>query len=167
MGTHRAVARKESMIFRILAIGNKMPSWVETGFEDYAKRFTSGCSLELLEIPAEKRTKQADISRVIEREGEKLLTAIKPSHHIIALDVKGRALSTEQLAIELKHFQTDGRHVDFLIGGPDGLSQTCLQKAHQKWSLSSLTLPHPLVRIMLAEQLYRAVSILQNHPYHR
>lgn len=155
------------MIIRILAIGTKMPSWVTEGFQDYAKRFTSGSSLELYEIPAEKRSKNADIPRIIEREGEKLLAAIKPHHHVIALDVKGHAWSTEQLTGQLKHWQTDGRHVDLLIGGPDGLSQACLQKAHGKWSLSPLTLPHPLVRIILAEQLYRGLSILQNHPYHR
>lgn len=155
------------MIIRILAIGTKMPSWVSEGYEDYAKRFTAGCSLELCEIPAEKRAKNADISRIIERESDKLLAFIKPNHHVIALDVKGRTFSTDQLAVELKHWQLDGRHVDLLIGGPDGLSKTCLRKAHDKWSLSSLTLPHPLVRILLAEQLYRAVSILQNHPYHR
>jgi 23S rRNA (pseudouridine1915-N3)-methyltransferase len=155
------------MIIRILAIGNKMPSWVNEGFQDYVKRFTSGCSLELYEIPAEKRSKNVDIPRIVERESEKLLAAVKPTHHVIALDVKGLAWTTQQLAEELKTWQTDGRHVDLLIGGPDGLSKTCLQKVHGKWSLSSLTLPHPLVRIILAEQLYRAVSILQNHPYHR
>src|SRR5438046_2865949 len=111
------------MMIRILAIGNKMPSWVDDGFNDYAKRFTSGCSLELCEIPAEKRTKNSDISRIIERESEKLISAIKPNHHVIALDVKGHAWNTEQLADQLKHWQTDGRHVDLLIGGPDGLSK--------------------------------------------
>src|SRR5579872_7159523 len=148
------------MMIRILAIGNKMPSWVNEGFQDYAKRFSSGCSLELYEIPAEKRSKNADIPHIIERESEKLIAAVKPDHHIIALDVKGLSWNTEQLAQELKSWQVDGRHVDLLIGGPDGLSKTCLQKVHQRWSLSPLTLPHPLVRIILAEQLYRAVSIL-------
>lgn len=155
------------MLIRILAIGTKMPGWVETGFQEYAKRFTGSCSLELCEIPAEKRTKNSDIPRLIEREGEKLLAAIKPGNQVIALDVKGHAWSTEQLATQVKAWQTSGRHIDLLIGGPDGLSLACLQKAELKWSLSPLTLPHPLVRIVLAEQLYRAVSILQNHPYHR
>jgi 23S rRNA (pseudouridine1915-N3)-methyltransferase len=166
MGTDSAITRK-CVILRILAIGSKMPAWVEAGFHEYAKRFTSSCSLELFEIPAEKRTKNTDIPRIIERESEKLLAAVKPNHHVIALDVKGHAWNTEQLAAELKHWQTDGRHVDLLIGGPDGLSEACLRKAHGKWSLSPLTLPHPLVRIILAEQLYRAWSLLQNHPYHR
>ncbi len=155
------------MIIRILAIGTKMPSWVNDGFNEYAKRFTGACSLVLCEIPAEKRPKNADVPRIIEREGEKLLAAIKPGHHVIVLDVKGQSWSSEQLATHIKHWQSDGRHIDMLIGGPDGLSHACLQKAETKWSLSPLTLPHPLVRIILAEQLYRAVSILQNHPYHR
>ena len=152
------------MRIRILAIGTKMPSWVQEGFEEYAKRFTAGCSLELYEIPAEKRGKNTDVARIIEREGEKLLAAVKPHHHIIALEIKGQAWSTKQLTRELKTWQTHGSHIDLLVGGPDGLSAACREKAHAHWSLSPLTLPHPLVRIILAEQLYRAVSILQNHP---
>ncbi|EKD72495.1 MAG: Ribosomal RNA large subunit methyltransferase H [uncultured bacterium] len=155
------------MIIRILTIGNKMPSWVNAGFLDYAKRFTSPHTLELCEIPLEKRTKNANIARLIEREGEKLVAAIKPGNTVIALDVKGRSLSTKQLTIQLNTWQRDGRHIDLLIGGPDGLSPTCIQTADLTWSLSPLTLPHPLVRVILAEQLYRAVSILQHHPYHR
>jgi 23S rRNA (pseudouridine1915-N3)-methyltransferase len=155
------------MILRILAIGTKMPGWVNEGFNDYLKRFTPTCSVELCEIPAEKRTKNTDTARIIERESEKLLAAIKPGNQVIVLDVKGQAWSTEQLAMQMKNWQTSGRHIDLLIGGPDGLSQPCLQQADTKWSLSPLTLPHPLVRIILVEQLYRAMSILQNHPYHR
>lgn len=155
------------MIIRILAIGTKMPDWVTDGFHEYAKRFTTRGSLELCEIPAEKRTKSTDIARVIEREGEKLLSAIKPDHYVIALDVKGQSWSTEQLAVHMKKWQSEGKHIDLLIGGPDGLSKACLARAEIKWSLSPLTLPHPLVRILLAEQLYRAMSILQHHPYHR
>lgn len=154
------------MIIRILAIGTKMPNWVTDGFQEYAKRFTT-LSLELCELAAEKRTKSTDTARVIERESEKLLSMIKQDHFVIALDVKGQAWSTEQLATNMKKWQSEGKHIDLLIGGPDGLSKKCLERAHIKWSLSPLTLPHPLVRILLAEQLYRAVSILQNHPYHR
>ena len=152
---------------RLLAVGNKMPDWVEAGFKDYAKRFTPACQLELVEIPPEKRTKNSDIPRIIEREGEKLLSAIKPGHFVIALEVTGKSWSTPQLAEHIKQWQLNGRNIDILIGGPDGLSTACLQKAELKWSLSPLTLPHPLVRIVVAEQLYRAFSILQNHPYHR
>lgn len=155
------------MHIRILAIGSKMPSWVEEGYQEYAKRFTSGCTVELVEISAEKRTKQSDIHKLTEREGRKILSLIKPGNRIIALDVKGQSWSTEHLATHIKNWQLEGRNIDLLIGGPDGLATECLQKAEIKWSLSPLTLPHPLVRIVLIEQLYRAVSILQNHPYHR
>jgi 23S rRNA (pseudouridine1915-N3)-methyltransferase len=155
------------MLIRILAIGNKMSSWVNEGYQDYAKRFPPSCILEIVEIPAEKRGKQSHIQKIIDLEGEKLLTAIKSGNRVIALDVKGQSWSTEQLASHLKDWHMEGRNIDLLIGGPDGLSQACLKKADTKWSLSSLTLPHPLVRIVLAEQLYRALSILQNHPYHR
>ena len=151
------------MILRIIAIGNKMPDWVSCGFNEYAKRFP----LQLVEIPAEKRTKNSDIPRLIEREGEKILSIIKPHHDVVALDVKGQSWDTLQLAKQLKHWQENGKNIDLLIGGADGLSPACLQKANIKWSLSPLTLPHPLVRILLAEQLYRATTLLQNHPYHR
>ncbi|MHB1948266.1 MAG: 23S rRNA (pseudouridine(1915)-N(3))-methyltransferase RlmH [Gammaproteobacteria bacterium] len=155
------------MHIRILAIGNKMPSWVNTGYQEYAKRFPPSCTLELVEIPAEKRTKQSDIARLTEREGEKILNLIKPGNRVIALDVLGKAWSTEQLAKNLEAWHHEGRNIDLLIGGPDGLASACLQRAELKWSLSPLTLPHPLVRIVLAEQLYRALTILQGHPYHR
>lgn len=152
---------------RILAIGNKMPAWVTSGYQEYAKRFPPSCTLELIEISAEKRLKQADIRRITQREGQKLLALIKPGHHVIALDVKGKAWNTEQLANQLLHWQQEGCNIDLLIGGPDGLSTACLDRSSIKWSLSPLTLPHPLVRIVLAEQLYRALTILQGHPYHR
>ncbi len=158
------------MRIRLLAIGNKLPSWIEEGFNEYRKRFPASCSLELIEIPAEKRTprlKEAGLQQLIDREGEKLLTAIKPGNRVITLEVQGQLWTTEKLANHIKTWQSEGRNIDMLIGGPDGLSKACSNKAEIKWSLSPLTLPHPLVRIIVAEQLYRAVSILQNHPYHR
>ena len=121
------------MYIRLLAIGNKMPDWVTAGFSEYAKRFPPTCSLELVEIPAEKRTKDANVLRINEREGERLLNAIKPGNRVIALDVKGKMWSTEQLADHLKQWQLDSRSVDLLIGGPDGLSEACLQKAETRW----------------------------------
>jgi 23S rRNA (pseudouridine1915-N3)-methyltransferase len=158
---------ENNMLIRLLAIGNKMPAWVEQGFTDYAKRFPPSCRLELVEIPAPKRTKNSVDKQLIEQEGKKLLEAIKPGNHVIALEIKGQMWSTEQLAVHLKNWQSGRRNIDLLVGGPDGLADSCLQKAETKWSLSPLTLPHPLVRILVAEQLYRAVSILQKHPYHR
>lgn len=155
------------MQIRILAIGNKMPSWVTEGYHEYAKRFPSSCTIELCEISPEKRTKQADITRITQREGEKILAAIKPGNRVIALEITGRSWSTEQLSNHLQNWHQEGRNIDLLIGGPDGLATECLKKAELHWSLSPLTLPHPLVRILLVEQLYRALTIMQNHPYHR
>ncbi len=155
------------MKIRLLTITHKSPAWIQAGYEEYAKRLPPTCALELIEIPAEKRTANADMKRIIEREAEKMLAAIKPNHHVIALDVKGKLWSTQQLSAQLAHWQQDGRNRDILIGGPDGLSPHCLQKAEHTWSLSPLTFPHILVRLIVAEQIYRAWSILQQHPYHR
>lgn len=155
------------MRLRILAIGNKMPAWVTLGFQEYAKRFPASCPLELCEIAAEKRTPHSDLPRLVEKEGDKLLSIVKSTHRIIALDVNGKSPSTEALAVQMAEWQREGKNIDFLIGGPDGLSEACLKQANNLWSLSPLTLPHPLVRIVLTEQLYRALMILQGHPYHR
>lgn len=155
------------MRIRLLTITHKSPAWIKEGYDEYAKRLPSSYALELIEIPAEKRTANADLKRITEREGEKLLAAIKPDTRVIALDVKGKLWTTEELAKELAEWQQEGRNVDLLVGGPDGLSAQCLQKAEQKWSLSTLTFPHILVRLIVAEQIYRAYSILQQHPYHR
>jgi 23S rRNA (pseudouridine1915-N3)-methyltransferase len=155
------------MRLRLLSITHKAPSWIQEGYEEYAKRLPPGFALELVEISAEKRTPHADIKRITEREGKKMLAQIMPQHRVVALDVKGKSWSTEQLANELEKWQQDGRHVDLLIGGPDGLAPSCLEKAEQTWSLSPLTFPHFIVRLLVAEQIYRAWSILKQHPYHR
>jgi len=152
---------------RLLTITHKSPAWIQTGYQEYVKRLPSSCTLELIEIPAEKRTINADIKRITFREGEKMLAAIKPNHHVIALDVKGKLWSTEQLAEQLSQWQQAGRDIDLLVGGPEGLAPICLAIAKEKWSLSPLTFPHILVRLIIAEQLYRASTILTNHPYHR
>ena len=155
------------MRIRLLTITHKSPSWIQEGYAEYAKRLPTSCTLELIEIPAEKRTAKADIKRLIACEGEKMMAAMKPNHHIIALDNHGKLWTTEQLAQELANWQQEGRNIDLLVGGPDGLAPQCLQKAEEKWSLSPLTFPHMLVRLIVAEQIYRASSILQQHPYHR
>lgn len=155
------------MRLRILTITHKSPSWISEGYEEYAKRLPSSCSLELVEIPAEKRGTNADLKRIADREGEKMLQAIKPNHLVVALDVLGEAWSTEELSKNLKTWLQSGRNIDLLIGGPEGLAPSCLQKAAVKWSLSPLTFPHIIVRLIVAEQIYRAHSILQGHPYHR
>jgi len=143
-----------------------MPGWVSEGYHEYAQRMGSDCRVELIEIELPKRSKNSDIARLKLQEAELISAHIKQDR-IVALDVLGAAWSTEQLAKELCRWQQDGRDVALLIGGPDGLADNLLQRAEQKWSLSALTLPHPLVRIVVAEALYRANSVNLNHPYHR
>ncbi len=155
------------MRIHLLAIGNKMPAWVNMGTAEYVNRMPPQCQVVMREITAEKRTKNSDLVRIREAEGEKLLAAIPQGSLVITLDVKGKPWSTEQLATQLDQWMMSGRDVTLLVGGPEGLSPACLQRAEQSWSLSPLTFPHPLVRIVVAEQLFRAWSILTNHPYHR
>lgn len=155
------------MKLRLLAVGQKMPAWVQDGFAEYANRMPPEARLELVEIPLGQRGKSQPVERAVREEGERLLAACGDRDLVIALDVRGKSWSTEQLAENLGGWQQEGRDVSLLVGGPDGLSADCLARAERRWSLSPLTLPHPLVRILLAEQLYRAVSILKNHPYHR
>ncbi|WP_049721155.1 23S rRNA (pseudouridine(1915)-N(3))-methyltransferase RlmH [Gilvimarinus polysaccharolyticus] len=156
------------MRVRLIAVGSKMPSWVQDGYNEYVKRLPRGdLELELVELPLAPRGKNSDIQRAMERESEAIRAAIGKGDRVVALDVLGKSWSTEQLAEQLAGWRMDGRHVSLLIGGPDGLAPTALALAEQRWSLSALTLPHPLVRIVLAEQLYRAWTILHNHPYHK
>jgi 23S rRNA (pseudouridine1915-N3)-methyltransferase len=155
------------MQINLIGVGQKMPSWVETGFHEYAKRFPSTCQLNLIEIPLRKRTKKVDLVRLQRQEGEQILAAIAQGTYVIALDERGRAWNTQQLAKQLAHWMQEYSSVALLVGGPEGLAKTCLQKAQHHWSLSALTLPHQLVRVIVAEQLYRAWSLLNNHPYHR
>lgn len=144
-----------------------MPAWVTQGYEEYARRMPPDCRLELVEIPAGQRRKNAPIDRVIKQEGEKQLAAVAKGSRIIALDVKGQPWSTEQLAEKLQQWMSEGRPPVLLVGGPEGLHSSCVAAADSRWSLSALTFPHPLVRVIVAEQLYRALSLLRHHPYHR
>jgi 23S rRNA (pseudouridine1915-N3)-methyltransferase len=156
------------MNLRLIAAGTRMPDWVEQGYRDYAKRLTHDYKLELVEIPLGQRS-NGDSVRAIEKEGERMLDAIADikNPYIVALQVKGKSLTTEQLASFLQQRAQDGRHLAFCIGGPDGIASTVDTKAEFRWSLSSLTLPHALVRVIVAEALYRAVSVIKQHPYHR
>jgi 23S rRNA (pseudouridine1915-N3)-methyltransferase len=155
------------MKIRLIAVGTKMPGWVEQGVNEYQKRLPPELKLDVKEIPLGKRGKGADINRAITREGELMLDAVGQGDTVVALDVLGKPWSTEQLAEQLQGWQFAGNNVSLLVGGPDGLAPACLARADRKWSLSALTMPHPLVRILLAEQLYRAWTINNNHPYHR
>lgn len=155
------------MQLRIIAAGTRMPDWVTAGWKQYAGRMPDSCRLELLEIALVHRGRGISDAKAKEKETEKMMTAVQPGHRVVAMEVTGRSLSTEQLAEQLTRWREDSRNVDLLIGGPDGLSTAATERADEAWSLSPLTFPHGLVRILVAEQLYRAWTILQGHPYHR
>lgn len=155
------------MLFRLVAAGTKLPAWVDEGFAEYAGRLGPGIRLELTEIALPRRGRNADVARLRAEEGRRMLACVDRRAFVVALEVTGRALSTERLAAWLATRLADGREVALLVGGPDGLDDACRQRADFSWSLSPLTFPHGLVRVMVAEQLYRAHSLLQGHPYHR
>lgn len=144
-----------------------MPAWVETAYAEYAKRLPRELSPTLVELPLAVRGKNTAVERLKQEEGEQLLAAIPANNRVIVLDVPGKNISTEGLAKKIENWQMNGQDISILIGGPDGLSRACVQRADESWSLSAMTLPHPLVRIVLIEQLYRAWTILTNHPYHK
>ncbi|WP_227429131.1 23S rRNA (pseudouridine(1915)-N(3))-methyltransferase RlmH [Psychrobacter sp. I-STPA6b] len=157
---------------RLLTVGNKMPNWVESGFNDYFKRIQPMLSTELVELTPAKRAKNpssANLAQYREQEGSAILSAHASAsrEQLWVLDVKGKMLSTEALADKLADAMLQGDDIALVIGGADGVSPEVLANADFKWSLSALTLPHPLVRVVLMEQLYRAMSINHNHPYHR
>ena len=155
------------MIINLIAVGSRCSQWAESGFQDYQKRLPTECKLNLITIPLRKRNKNSKISKHIAKEEKKILAAIPKRSRIIALDVQGQMWNTQQLAQSLQRWQLERYDVSLLIGGPDGLGIACTKIAERVWSLSPLTLPHALVRIIVAEQLYRAWSLLSNHPYHR
>ncbi|MGM0521334.1 MAG: 23S rRNA (pseudouridine(1915)-N(3))-methyltransferase RlmH [Pseudomonadota bacterium] len=155
------------MKIRLLAVGSKMPAWVEEGVETYRKRLPRDFSLEVEEIPLGQRGKNADIAKARGQEAERIRQKLKGDEYLVALEVKGKPWSTQTLAQEADQWRMLGKDIVLLVGGPDGLDPSLSAKADKAWSLSPLTLPHPLVRIMLAEQLYRAWTLLVGHPYHR
>ena len=144
-----------------------MPGWVDEGYREYAKRLRGDVRLELIEVPADPRRKGADLARIARVEGERQLAKVPNNCALWVLDQHGKQWDTPQLSKQLRHWMHDGRDLALLIGGPEGLADACLQRAEGRWSLSPLTLPHPLVRVVVAEQLYRAWSLLSGHPYHR
>lgn len=155
------------MKIRLLAVGTRMPDWVTAGYEDYARRLNDDVRLELVEIAAGRRTRGADLKRIADQEHEALMAAVGPQDHVVALEVGGKAWSTPQLAEQLARWLPQGKPVSLLVGGPEGLTDAARARADQLWSLSPLTLPHPLVRLLVAEQIYRAWTLLKGHPYHR
>ena len=151
---------------RLIAAGTRMPAWVDAGFSDYAGRLRGDYRLELVEIPLGQRGR-GDPARAIASEGERMLAAAGDRSAIVALQVGGRALDTEQLARWLEGRARSGQPLAFCIGGPDGLAPGVDARAVLRWSLSPLTLPHGLARVVAAEALYRAVTVLKGQPYHR
>lgn len=152
---------------RLIAVGERAPAWVAEGFSDYRKRLSHWLPLELLEIAPGLRGKGRDAARARLDEGQRVLAAIPKSACVVLLEGRGKEYSSEQLAERLEFWRQQGRDLAFLIGGPEGHSPEVSAKADELWSIGALTLPHMLVRLVVAEQLYRAASMLANHPYHR
>lgn len=155
------------MRMRVLAVGTRMPAWVDAGVADYSRRLGPELGFRIEPIRLGQRRPGEPPDRAIAQEGQRLLAAVAAREFVVALDVSGKCLSTEQLAAWLRERLQDGRDLVFLIGGPDGLAPACLERSELRLSLSALTLPHALVRIVLAEQIYRGMGILKGHPYHR
>jgi len=152
---------------RLIAAGTRLPDWVNQGFRDYQRRLRAPLVLELEEIPIAARRAGENLQRAIAREGSNMLAAVGPKDYVVALEVSAQSMTTEQLSTWLAERLREGKPLALLIGGPDGLAPECRERADQSWSLSPLTLPHALVRVVIAEQIYRAMSMLAGHPYHR
>lgn len=155
------------MKISLIAVGTKMPAWVTTAFTEYQKRLPKQCQLELVEIAAKHRGKNADIARILRDEAQAIQQAVGPKQQIIVLDRKGKHISTEDLSKKLQTWIDDNQDIALIIGGPEGVDPQMLATAVQKWSMSAMTFAHPLVRVMVAEQVYRAWSIIAGLPYHR
>ena len=152
---------------KLVAVGERAPAWVAEGFAEYRKRLSHWLPLDLTEIEPGLRGKGRDTVRAMSDEGARVLAALPRNALVVALDGGGRMHSSEDLARRLEHWRAQGRDLAFLIGGPEGHAPEVLARADERWSLGPLTLPHMLVRLVLAEQLYRAAAMLANHPYHR
>lgn len=152
---------------RLIAAGTRLPEWVGAGFRDYQRRLRRPLALELVEIPVAPRRDGEPAHPAVAREGAAMLAALRPDDYVVALDVAGTVLDTAKLALWLARRLQAGPPLALLIGGPDGLAPACIERAAFRWSLSPLTFPHGLVRVLVAEQIYRAASILAGHPYHR
>lgn len=151
----------------IVSVGHKMPDWITAGFGEYAKRMPREAKIELLEIKPEPRTTGKTTAQIMEAEGQRILAALPAGCLRIALDERGAQPTTKKLSEQMQQWMREGRDVAFIVGGADGMHESVKQAAQHLMALSALTLPHAMVRVLLAEQLYRAYSLLHNHPYHR
>lgn len=155
------------MHIRLLAVGDRQPAWVDDAFNSYTVRFPREWRFRLDSISTAKRHKNDAASRAVESEGQQLLASLSTDEQLVLLDEKGSSLTSKGLATRLSGWQADGRDLCFLIGGPDGVSSSVRKRSNFTWSLSDLTLPHGLARVLFAEQMYRAWSLQTGHPYHR
>jgi 23S rRNA (pseudouridine1915-N3)-methyltransferase len=155
------------MRVRVVAAGTRLPAWLNEGFAEYARRMPAETPLELKEIAVARGAAAGAAERARRDEGERMLAQVPGSAYVVALEAGGRSRDTAALARWWAGRLRDGRELVFLIGGPEGLSPACLERADERLSLSALTFPHGLARVVLAEQLYRAASLLKGHPYHR
>jgi 23S rRNA (pseudouridine1915-N3)-methyltransferase len=152
---------------RLIAAGTRLPGWIDAGFEEYRRRLRTPLVLELHEIAVATRRAGEDPAKAVAREGADMLEVIGKDDYVVALEIGGRSMSTADLSQWLQERLRAARPLALLVGGPDGLSRACRDRAEQTWSLSPLTLPHALVRVVVAEQIYRAMSLAAGHPYHR
>jgi len=155
------------MVIHFITVGQKMPKWVQDGYAEYAKRLPKSCALNLIELPMAQRGKTGSADKYKAEEAKKILSAIPKGSQLIILDEHGQQVTTKGLADKLEEWLGSGQDIALVVGGPDGLEQSLIQQAKWKWGLSKLTMPHPMVRILVAEQIYRAYSVINNHPYHR
>ena len=155
------------MHIRLIAVGDRQPGWVDSAFDEYVLRMPRQWQFRLETIATAKRQRNAAVAAAKQAEGEKILARLKPSEHVVVLDERGTQFTSKILADKLDSWQTVGEDIVFVIGGPDGVSQSVRSRANTCWSLSRLTLPHGLARVLFAEQIYRAWSLSTGHPYHR
>jgi 23S rRNA (pseudouridine1915-N3)-methyltransferase len=151
----------------VIAVGNRMPGWIDAGFEEYARRMPREAPIDLIQVKPEPRGSATPVERLTLAEAKRVRAVLPDGCYTVALDERGQTCTTKRLAERLEQWQMERRHVALVVGGPDGLDPSIKREADWLWSLSPLTLPHGLVRVLLAEQLYRAASILKSHPYHR
>ncbi len=155
------------MRIRLIAVGTRMSAWVDAAVADYSRRLRGAAALELVEVPMARRSDAAGAARSVATEGERILAQLAAREYAVALDERGRSFTTLQFSDWLGARRQAGEPLSFIVGGPDGLDAAVLARAQLRWSLSALTFPHALVRVLLAEQLYRAATVLAGHPYHR